>query len=362
MDLLYKPDWETTKQNYLAWWEHEYFGRCAISVTAPRAGAALQPPPLPEKVEDRWLDFGYLAATNEYRMKSTYYGGEAFPQWHPGHPGNAGHSALLGCRITLMENTGWADTIIGDGDLVSHDYNTIRIDKDGDEWKFFRSVRELAVRESRGKCIPSNLAFGGCGDTLAAIRGSVNLLTDLIDCPGYVREFDQYLMRQWIELYEASYAITGECAGGSTCWFALWSPGKFYAAQNDFAYMISAEMFNETFLPSLEMQTAYLDHTVYHVDGVENFRHIDALLGLGRLQAYQIAPGAGKPSPLYYMDTLKKVQGHKRNLHISIPADEVEQALGVLSARGLMINTQCGSEGEARDLIKCVEKWSVDRG
>ena len=362
MELLYKPDWETTKQNYLAWWEHEYFGRCAIAVTAPKDGVTLSPPPLPDKVEDRWLDFGYLAALNEYRMQSTFYGGESFPQWNPGYPGNASHSTLLGCSVALKESTGWVDTIIGDGDLATYDYNTLQIDEDSADWKFFRDVRELAVRESRGKCIPGNNAFGACGDTLAVIRGSENLLADLIECPGYVRDFDRYLMRQWIELYEMSYSITRGCAGGSTCWFPLWSPGKFYAAQNDFAYMISAEMFSEIFLPSLEMQTAYLDHTVYHVDGVENFRHIDALLGLERLQAYQVCPGAGKPSPLYYTSALKKVQGHKRNLHISIPADEVGQALGLLSARGLMISTQCGSESDARDLIKCVEKWSVDRG
>jgi len=362
MELQYKPDWETTKQNYLAWWEREYFGRCAIAVTAPKNGVALTLPPLPDKVEDRWLDFGYLTALNEYWMQSTFYGGEAFPLWHPGYPGNAGHATLLGCKIDLKEDTGWAGSIIEDGDLTSHDYNTLKIDKEGSEWKFFCEVRELAVRESIGKCIPGNLAFGACGDTLATLRGSENLLTDVLECPDYIREFEEYLMRQWTELYEASYSITRECAGGSTCWFPLWSPGKFYAAQNDFAYMISADMFNEMFLSSLEIQTNYLDHTVYHVDGVDNFRHIDALLGLERLQAYQVLPGAGKPSPLHYPDVLKKVQDHKRNLHISIPADEVGQALDLLSARGLFIQTSCGSESDARDLIKCVEKWSVDRG
>ena len=362
MDLLYKPDWENAKQNYLAWWEHEYFGRCAIAIYAPKKGVTKQPPPLPEKVEDRWLDFNYLAAMNEYKMQTTFYGGEAFPDWNPGFPGNDTHCAYLGCNVTLAETTGWGDPIIDDGELTSHDYKKLKLDKDGKWWKFRGDVRHLAVRESKGKCIPSNMAFGGCGDTLAGIRTTEKLLYDLVDCPEYVRDFDLYLMEQWIEIYEESYAITHEGAEGSTCWYTLWSPGKFYASQNDFAYMISPEMFNEIFLPSIEMQTKYLDHTIHHVDGVGNFNHVDALLELGRLQAFQILPGAGKPSPLYYMDVLKKVQAAGRNLHIGIPSDEVESALEQLSARGLFIHTQCDTEDEALDLLKCVEKWSVDRG
>ena len=364
MDLLYKPDWENTKKNYLAWWEHEYFGRCAIAVTAPAKNAANNiPPPLPEKTEDRWLDFGYLAALNEYKLKSTYYGGEAFPDWNPGFPGCDGHVTYLGANVTLKEDTGWTDPLIAGGALTDHDYKSLKINKEKNKWwKFGREVRRLAARESEGKCIPSNMAFGACGDTLAAIRGTEQLLYDMTECPGYVHEFDRYLMRQWIDIYEDSYSITKDGAQGSTCWFNLWSPGKFYAAQNDFAYMISPEMFNEVFLPSIEMQAKYLDHTVYHVDGIGNFRHLDALLGVDCLQAIQILPGAGQPSPLYFMDILKKVQAAKRNLHITIPPNEVKDALDNLSARGLFIQTWCNTEDDARELLKYAEKRSVDRG
>ena len=112
----------------------------------------------------------------------------------------------------------------------------------------------------------------------------------------------------------------------------------------------------------IEMQLKYLDYSVYHVDGIGNFNHVDALLELDRLQAIQILPGEGKPSPLHFMDVLKKVQAAGRNLHISIPTREVEHALGELSARGLFIETSCETEEDARDLLKAVEKWSVDRG
>lgn len=80
MSLLYKPDWEETKETYVKWWNGEYIGRCAISVKAPISKSpARKPPLLPNTIEDRWLDFSYIESKNEYIMQNTYYGAEAFP-------------------------------------------------------------------------------------------------------------------------------------------------------------------------------------------------------------------------------------------------------------------------------------------
>ena len=122
-----------------------------------------------------------------------------------------------------------------------------------------------------------------------------------------------------------------------------------------------AENVREIIYPCDRASEHYLDNTVYHVDGVCAFAHVPALLELPRLQALQILPGAGKPSPLHYLDTLRLVQSKGRNLHITIPPEEVEEALGLLSARGLFIETWCASEAQARDLLRNAEKWSKDR-
>jgi len=36
MGLTHKADWEKTKERLRQWWNHEYFGRCALAVYAPR--------------------------------------------------------------------------------------------------------------------------------------------------------------------------------------------------------------------------------------------------------------------------------------------------------------------------------------
>lgn len=359
MNLQYKPDWEEAKQRYRAWWAHDAMDRCAIWVTAPKDGVPPEePPPVPTDPVTRWTDLDYLTQANDYGFRHTFYGGEAFPAWYPGYPGHTAIPAFLGCPTTLDFNTGWWDPILTGEDF---DVRSLRFDRDGKWWKFSISLLQRMAAEAKGKSIPSTGAFGGCGDTLAALRGSDRLLYDVMDRPERVRDAEEYLMDMWFEVYDEFYSITHESAEGSYGWFPLWAPGKFYAVQNDFSYMISPALFRKLFLPVIERQTQFLDYSVYHVDGVGAFAHVPTLCELPRLQALQILPGAGKPSPLHYLETLKYVQRAGKNLHISIPCGEVETALAELSARGLFIGTACETEAEARDLIEKTKKWSKDR-
>jgi len=112
VQLLFKPDWEEAKERYKAWWAHEVLDRCALWVTAPKADPAAEPPPpLPTKVEDRWLDLDYVAAANDYQMRHTYYGAEAFPVWSPGYPGWTFIPCYMGAPVTLSEDTGWVAAV-----------------------------------------------------------------------------------------------------------------------------------------------------------------------------------------------------------------------------------------------------------
>jgi hypothetical protein len=359
MTLAYKPDWPEAQRHYLAWWEGEAFGRCALAVTAPRDDrAAAEPPTPPADPVQRWTDLDYISALNHWQHATTFYGGEAFPVWEGGYPGHTAIPAYLGCPTTLDMETGWWDPVLNDDEW---DATGLRIDPEHPWWKFALDLLRRGVAECAGKSIPSIGAFGACGDTLAALRSTWRLLFDVAQHPERVLRAEAHLMQMWCEVYDTFYEIIHEAAGGSTCWFHLWSPGRFYAAQNDFSYMIGPRTFCDLFLPAIEQQSHFLDHTVYHVDGICAFRHLPALLELPRVQAFQILPGAGKPSPLHYLDTLRLVQAKGKNLHITIPPDEVEDALGLLSARGLFIDTQCETEEQARYLLHMAPHWSHDR-
>jgi hypothetical protein len=303
-----------------------------------------------------WYDLDRISASNEYHLSHTFFGGEAFPIWNAGYSGVSSIPTFLGCPITIDQHTGWWSPLLTDPERL--DWRSLRLDESHPNYQFTMEMLRRAAAEAQGKSIPSIGAFGGGGDTLAAVRGTVPLLFDCVDRPDEVRQAETYLMEMWGDFYDRCYALVHEAAEGSTCWFSLWSPGKFYAAQNDFSYNISPQMFRDLFLPAIERQTQFLDHTVYHVDGVAAFAHVDALCELPRLQALQILPGAGKPSPLHYLEVLKKVQQAGKNLHITIAPEEVETALAHLAAQGLFIATAAATEEEARQLLKNAEHWS----
>lgn len=356
MSLLYKPDWEETKQRYLAWWHGEYFGRCALSVTARREGTERrQPLTAPDDPVARWTDLSYLVDLNDYEHATTYWGGEAFPAWSGGYPGHTAIPAFLGCPTDLDHVTGWWNPILPEDEW---DVTKLRLQTEGRWWRFAVELLYTAAEASQGKSIPSVGAFGGCGDTLAALRGTQALLYDCIEQPEKVAAAEPWLMDMWCGVYETFQSILHRPGRGCTCWFSLWAPEPFYAAQCDFAYNISPAMFRELFLPTVERQTRFLKYTVYHLDGIGNFVHLPAVLEVPGLQAIQVVPGAGKPSALHYLDLLRKVQAAGKNLVITLSPEEVKDALGALSAKGLLIETSCPTEGEARELVKAVAGWS----
>ena len=334
--------------------------RCLLTVTAPRDGLPDEPPPpAPDTIEARWTDLEYLSALNDYGHRRTFYGAEAFPRWSPGYPGHASMPTFYGSRLTLDWHTGWHEPVLT-GERP--DVSGLKLNRECRWWEFGRDVLLHAGRASAGKSIPSIHALSGCGDTLASLRGSQRLLFDLMDDPGGVREAELKLMDNWIEVFEFQTGLLRDCDEGYATWFPLWSPGRFYPTQCDVSYGISPRSFRECFVPALRKQVDYLDHTIYHVDGVGAFPLVEEVCRIERIGAVQILPGAGKPSPLYYMDVLRTVQRMGKRLHITIAADEVPAALSQLSSRGLCIQTRAESVEQARRIIEDARRLSVDRG
>lgn len=355
-ELLNKPDWEAVKERMKAWWAREDIGRPAISIRAPKDGVPREePPPPPEKVENRWLDTDYRKRLNDYNIRRTYYGGEAFPVWETGD-GWMQQAAYLGCPVNMDEHSGWLGSILHGESLSDHDYREL-VPQENELQRASENMHICAAKFAKGKSIPAIQALGAGTDVLAALRGTERLLTDCLECPDYLREFDQYLAKQWNDIHDRLYQITCEAAEGSTCWpgVGLWAPGRFYMLQCDFSYMISPEMFIELFLPGIEINANYLDYSVYHLDGVGAFAHVDALCQLPKLNGIQVLPGDGKPSALYYKDILKKVQDAGKNLQIYIAPHEISTALELLSPQGLLLTTWADSEEEAKDLLRMVE-------
>ncbi|MHC4982120.1 MAG: hypothetical protein ACYTF6_02995 [Planctomycetota bacterium] len=358
--LEYKADWEEAKQRYEAWWRREGMDRPLLWVTAPRDKLPGEPPPPPpDDLEARWTDLDYLAAVNDYNLRRTYFGAEAFPVWSAGYPGHVSIPSFYGCPFTLAEDTGWHSPILKGEKL---DVSGLKLNRNGRWWRFGDAMLHRARQEASGKSIPAMGAIFGCGDTLAMLRGNYRLMYDLMDDAAGVREAELDLMNDWFEVFDHQTGLLTDGGGEYATWFPIWALGKFYAVQCDVSYGISPRSFRECFVPALEKWTDYLDHAIYHLDGVGAFHLVEELCKIDGVEAVQVLPGAGRPGPLEFINVLRTIQRMGIGLHISISQCEIPRALSQLSSRGLMIHTSASSETEARQVIEEASRLSVDRG
>jgi len=64
---------------------------------------------------------------------------------------------------------------------------------------------------------------------------------------------------------------------------------------------------------------------------------------------------------LVWVPLLKRIQRAGKLVHITVPANEVEPLLQELSPKGLMLDTYCSTEDEARELLRKACKWTHER-
>ena len=153
------------------------------------------------------------------------------------------------------------------------------------------------VARLRARCgeeiLISASAIGGNLDVLEAIRGSTQLLLDLVDNPDGVhrclRQIDEVCAWE-LEQFAALYQFD---TYGSVCRHGMYTTGKVGVPQCDFGYMIGPERFSEFALPYLRREFARLDGVCYHLDGVGNLPNLEALCAEPSVHLIQWVPGAG---------------------------------------------------------------------
>ena len=354
-ELEFKPDWPQAARRLEAWWDCQVIDRAAIQVTAPRAGVERRPVPEPASLLERWTSVEYALDAALERMRTTFYGGEAFPCYWP-NLGPDVFAAYLGCPLEFGEQTSWSFPIIEDWAEAP----ALRLDPENRWWKLTLEMTAAAMELAPGRFIVGLTDLHGGVDAVAALRDPQNLALDLIDHPDEVKRAVDDLIPVWFEVYEGLRRLINPRVPGTTTWLPAWTAGRCYAVSCDFICMISPEMFQEFVLKDLLAETQWLDRSVFHLDGPGALKHLDALLAIPGIHAIQWVPGSKvPPEPMTrWLPLLQKIQAAGRALHLSVEPEEVEPLLRALRPEGLMLSTSCETEEEARALIRQVERLS----
>lgn len=315
MNLNIAPQWEETKNRFIAWWQGELTQKPLIRLLARKMDAS-GPPAKPSSAEDFHLSSRYRTDLIRWQIASHDYLADSFP--HATVNMGAGSFALyLGSEPTFDYNTVWFGETVEDwASAPPFEFNP------GNNW-WKRHLEVIkAMKEGAGDDyyvdipdIIENL------DILASLRGTQNLCLDLMDCPEEIAKRLKELDALYFEYYDRFYDLVKGQEGESTYTaFEIWSPGRTVKLQSDFSAMMSPAQFEEMVVPSLTHQCQKTDYSVYHLDGPDAIRHLDALMSIKELNALQWTAGAGNPDGGWdgWYDIYRKARKAGKSLHISI--------------------------------------------
>lgn len=126
--------------------------------------------------------------------------------------------------------------------------------------------------------------------------------------------------------------------------------------------MLSPEAFAEFVVPLLGEQCAWLDYSVYHLDGTDCIRHLDHLLAIEELNAVQWSvqsrddlPGPGDP---HWYGLYKRILRAGKSVQIAgVELRQVMPLLDALGPDGVFLAVDCECEHKAREIEEMAENY-----
>lgn len=347
--MFYNDHFDELKARMNAYWNRDAVDRCSAAIMVAR----------PNNKDFGDANFYYDAELTDrmYRRKfeSYDYLWEAIPSVFS-YFGTSGIAEYAGCEPVYSPRTAWFQPCLDEpdaGDISFKKPEVFERQKD--------TLKKIIELSKNDYAVP---VTDNCGiaDALAAMRGSENLLMDMITDEDFVREGIEKLLPIYKETEEQFFDLVKENNEGSIIsWMHIWAPKRCAQMQCDLSVMISPDMYEKFILPELEELSAFLDYPVYHFDGQEQIRHLDLLLSVKKLKAIQWTPVAGQPKTSTFIRELQKIQKAGKNLILFPWTDEIEFLLDNLSSRGLHLLCHAGNTEEADYIQDTILKHSKDR-
>jgi len=313
--LLYREDMDEVRRRLTTWWDGGDIGRPVLLLTAPRSEPI---EPIDALVEpEGWCthystrDFAYRVNLAARACIHTHYLAEAVPTVAPDLAPNC-LALYLGCHGVELPGTVWSQPCIRCPEEAEFQF-----DPDNFYWDFTLRLAREQLGIGRGKCLLQFPDLIEGLDTLAAMRGSEQLLCDLFERPDWVHACLRKITDLYFHYYDMLYDLIRDEVGGSVFW--AWAPGRMAKFQCDFSAMIGPDMFGEFMAPLLKEMCDRVSYCMYHWDGPGALRHHDHLLAIPSLDMLQWTPGAGVEPPdhkrwwPYYHKTIeagKKIYVH----------------------------------------------------
>jgi len=353
--LLYREDIDEVRGRIRTWWHGGDIGRPFMQLWAPRKkpmeNIEAMPKPAGWLTDYSTSNFDYRVNLSDRACINTHFLGEAVPRVAPHLAPNC-LALYLGCQGLEMPDTCWCEPFIQDPEEAEFIF-----DPDNYYWKYTLRLAMKQIEIGRGRYLMEFPDLIEGLDTLAAMRGTKNLILDMRRRPEWVMDAMRRITDLYFHYYDILYDMLRDEVGGSIYW--VWAPGRMSKFQCDFAAMISPGMFEEFMLPVLVEMCERVSYCMFHWDGPGALPHHDLLLSIPRLDLLQWTPGTGaEPAhherwwPIYHR-TIEAGKG------VYIGCSDLDGILAMKEEFGdgfkrFMIGTQAGSLQQAEEILDLV--------
>ena len=306
-------DWSRIKASYQHWWQGT-LERPLLHYTLTGYDPRRTAPACPDRLFDSFfadeVTADQVVDTWDYRLSGCRFAGDAFPAvWPNFGPGVA--AAFLGCELENGADTVW---FAGKGSPLQETQLSF---VPASRWYGrVQALVQAAMRRWQGQVQVGMTDLGGTLDIIASFRGSEPLLMDLYDVPSEVHRLVDETHEVWWRYFDELDALMRPLNPGYTAWTPILSETPYYMLQCDFAYMIGPDMFREFVVPELTRACRRLKHAFYHLDGIGQLPHLDALLEIPELVGIQWIPGAGQKHVSEWPEVLKRIQEAGKRVQI----------------------------------------------
>ena len=350
----WKTNLEESKKRYIDWWNQKGI---VISMWEhlEKDGVpheSILPPHPFANIDQRWFDPIWRAKNLHYQLSKSSFMADILPVANT-QLGPGSLAACLGANLEGGEDTIW----------IREDTNfdgVIQLNEDNRWWQLHLNLLKECKKLSYGKY------FVGCPDliegldTMASLIGTDNVLLNMLMQPEVLQDQLQKINNIYFAVFDRIYDIIREGNEMAFCYFSLWAPGKVTKLQSDISLMISEDDFRIFAQPYLREQAQKIDYTLYHLDGVDAIRHLDAVLEIEELNAVQWTPGVGEPqggNPRWF-DLYKKILANGKSVMANwITLDELEPLLDQVGNQGLHLNIDFKTEHDIEAELKIIQKY-----
>lgn len=357
--MIHIKDWDRRRERYEQFWTMKN-KTPILYVTAP---AEVEVQRDIGQCRDPWLDCEFHCKQARLSFENTYYGGDSYPYYLP-DLGYDAATAMLGLKTVANEASSWA--VHQDKELS--EFQEFPYDPQNPLYQQLCRAVEYYVNDAHNAetgeidyivgMVPFNTLFDG----LSSLIGPDRLCLELIDHPEEVHRVARGHFELFKKVYTDMEKLTLRYQHGSTNWLGVYSDIPWYYISNDFIVMLSEDFFEEFIMETLLETVKFHPRTLFHLDGENAVRHLDALVNIDGLNGIQVQATPFRQSAEFWVPYLKKIQVHGKNAWIEARhMEDLQYLVRNLEPEGLFIKTWADTKEEAQAMEKFVKDYYGSR-